>query len=240
MWMQALGAGGVSVLGDAFPLDWKHTFADANVNGFFESSLWNGINSSTNPDPASGALITAEQSRDVAAKVFLPGLARSHREYLDRVIVSLRDWRAFEQSRLRADVIYGRAADHNTVHQRVWRWWHEVTVGVTDIVRRGYPCRVVDYDAVLADPEGQMRPILEWLHVDVDVDAALSVVQPSLRTHAHSPTPDVPAVWVDALDEVQESLREGPLTPALARRIAVLNRVVLQAKAHVPKSGWRQ
>jgi hypothetical protein len=239
MWMQALGAGGVAVLGDAFPLDWKRTFADANVNGFFESSLWNGINSSTNPDPATGAQITAEQMRDVAAKVFLPGLVRSHREYLDRVIVSLRDWRSFEQSRLRADVIYGRAPDHNTLHERAWRWWHEVTVGVTDVVRRGYPCRVVDYDAVLADPEGQMRPIFDWLHVDVDVDAALAAVQPALRTQADTPTPDVPQVWVDAFDEVQHCLREGPLTPALVERMAVLNKAVFDAKAHQPKSGWR-
>ena len=238
MWMQALGRGGLPVLGDAFPLQWTRTFADANTKGFYESSLWNGINSTTNPDPISGAFLGAEETRHVVTKIFFPGLPRSHREYLHRVIVSMRDWRAFEQSRLRADVIYGRDPEQFTPAHRVWRWWQEVVVGVTDVVHRGYPCRFVDYDALLADPEQHMLPVLKWLDVEVDTDAALAAVDVKMRTQTPTETPDVPKVWVEALDEVQARLKGGVLDAAFVGRLRALNGEVFAAKPHYLRDLW--
>jgi hypothetical protein len=60
MWMQVLRAGGLQVIGNAFPSNWESTIREANPHGFFESMLTRGIFHRTNPHPTTGGYLFPE------------------------------------------------------------------------------------------------------------------------------------------------------------------------------------
>jgi hypothetical protein len=193
MWMQVLAAAGVPILGDAFPRGWDRTIRDANPDGFFESILREGIYYRTNPHPATGDYFLPEHVAGYAVKVFVPGVIRTERAYIDHLVANVRAWREYEASierlyamereALRArdpGAPEGPEAEH---FPPVYEWWMENFALVRDISLRRYPARLQTYDAVLEDPERVIRETLEWSGAS-DIDAAIAAVKPERRTQA--------------------------------------------------------
>jgi len=98
MWMQALKAAGLPVLGEAFSGSWGESIRDANPKGFYESPFRQGVFYATNPDPKTGAYLRPEETKRVVVKVFVPGLIRTDIAYVDHVIATMRPWREYTRS----------------------------------------------------------------------------------------------------------------------------------------------
>lgn len=95
MWMQLLQAAGFAPIGDAFPRNWETTLKDANPGGFWESELRRGIFYETNPDPKTGTYLFPEQTERHAVKVFIPGLLKTDRAFISKVVATIRPWRQY-------------------------------------------------------------------------------------------------------------------------------------------------
>ena len=106
MWMQILVAAGFEAIGEPFPGDWEALLAAGNRDGYWESQLLGGVYYRTNPHPISGAFLFPEQTTFHAVKIMIPGLVRSDLAYLDRVIATVRGWRAFAASRVKLRELY--------------------------------------------------------------------------------------------------------------------------------------
>ncbi|MBK9756359.1 MAG: hypothetical protein IPO88_23245 [Nannocystis sp.] len=189
MWMQVLAAAGLPVIGEAFPGNWGESLRAANPHGFYESLLRHGIYWRTNPHPVTGEFVLPEQVRRHAVKIFIPGVIRTDRVYLDRVLVSVRSWREYEASLLRLhtieDAYRARVAPGRSAPPRMppaLEWWDENFGLVRDLAIRRYACHVQAYDAVLADPARVVPRILAWLGEGGDVAAAIAAVRPEART----------------------------------------------------------
>jgi hypothetical protein len=221
MWMQLLAAAGFPPIGDAFPRNWESTIKDANPAGFWESELRRGIYYATNPDPKSGAYLFPEQTRRHAVKVFIPGLIKTDRAFIDKVIATVRPWRQYVRSlgRLYEMEREAKRAKRNNDTEAlpdpvymspVIEWWIENFSLVSDIVTRRYPFYMVAYDSVLADPDKTVRDVFQWLG-DGDVEEAIEHVEPALRTQDEDPDDDTTLDDVDlepGLIEVFDALYE--------------------------------
>lgn len=214
MWMQLLAAAGFPPIGDAFPRNWGSTIKDANPAGFWESELRRGIFYATNPDPKSGAYLFPEQTRRHAVKVFIPGLIRTDRAFIDKVIATVRPWRQYVRSLGRLHEMEREAHraqrrnDTETLPDPVYmspviEWWIENFSLVSDIVTRRYPFYMVAYDSVLADPDKTVRDVFEWLG-DGDVEAAIEQVEPALRTQGEDTDDETTVEDVDLEPELIE------------------------------------
>lgn len=188
MWMQVLRAAGLPIIGEAFPGDWSETLRAANPHGFYESLLRHGIYYRTNPHPVTGEFVLPEQARGHVVKVFIPGVIRTDRVYLDRVLVTVRPWREYEASILRLYALEDRARERDGGGEPPPRmppaleWWDENFALIRDIAVRGYACHVQSYDGMLADPRGVVGRTLDWLGEGGDLDAAVAAVRPDTRT----------------------------------------------------------
>jgi hypothetical protein len=221
MWMQLLAAAGFPPIGDAFPRNWESTIKDANPAGFWESELRRGIYYATNPDPKSGVYLFPEQTRRHAVKVFVPGLIRTDRAFIDKVVATVRPWRQYVRSLGRLhemELEAHRAKRKNDTEalpdpvymSPVIEWWIENFSLVSDIVTRRYPFYMVAYDSVLADPDKAVRDVFQWLG-DGDVEKAIEHVEPALRTQDEDPDDDTTLDDVDlepGLIEVFDALYE--------------------------------
>ncbi len=49
VWMQILEQGGIQILGDQFPANWKNLIEEANPKAYYESTLVQGINFRATP-----------------------------------------------------------------------------------------------------------------------------------------------------------------------------------------------
>ncbi len=217
MWMGALHAAGVPVIGETWPRDWgDRALRDANPDGFYESSLREGVNFLSNPDPASGTFLHPSQVQGHAVKVFLSGLARTDLAYIDRALVSMRPWGEYVASmqRLRAlerqDREVPGAERRPLVH--ALEWWVENYLGLRDILMRGYPCHVVSYRTVLEHPERVMSEVFGWLGVAGDAKAAAEVVRgPTVPAATAGPDAleGLPAHCGGVFDELHERVYGG-------------------------------
>jgi len=186
MWMQVLGAAGYPVVGEAFPRDWAQISA-RNPRGFFESSLREGINFTTNPDPLSGARLSPDDTQDWAVKIFHRGLPRTERVWLNHVLVTVRDWRSYAASILRFEAHERATFDDTRDPVRVdpaVEWLRENLLTVRDLAARRYRCRFITREATLADPARVVGDALGWVGGAVDLGAAVAAVDPSLGTAA--------------------------------------------------------
>ncbi len=198
MWMQVLAAGGVPILGDAFPRGWDRTIREANPDGFFESILREGIYYRTNPHPATGDYFLPEHVDGYAVKVFIPGVIRTERAYIGRLIANVRSWREYEASIERlyameraamAETAKGPPRPPTEFFPPAYEWWMENFSLVRDISLRRYPARLMTYEQVLAEPEKVVREALEWIGAG-DIDAAIAAVKPERRTQRETDTPE--------------------------------------------------
>jgi hypothetical protein len=188
MWMQILGAAGLPMFGEAFPRDWGQTLRDANPEGFYESILRQGIYWRTNPHPRTGAYFFPEQVQRHAVKVFIPGLVRTDRAYIGRVIASVRPWREYCRSLRRLwameDAVLAERHPGRKPPPRLspaLEWWSESYALVRDVAIRRYPVHLQSYDGLLEDPEGVLRRTFAWLGFG-NATAAMGAIKPERRT----------------------------------------------------------
>ncbi len=192
--MQLLNAAGFPPIGSAFPRNWEQTLKQANPAGFWESELRKGIFYATNPDPKTGVYLFPEKTRRHAVKVFIPGLIKTDRAFIDGVIATVRPWRQYARSlhrlyaiereslrKTREDRDAGDSISDAVFLPPVLEWWMENFSLISDIVTRRYPFYMVSYEAVLEEPDRSVRGVFEWLKYG-DVEAAIAQVEPSLRT----------------------------------------------------------
>lgn len=241
MWMQLLNAAGLPAIGEAFPRNWETTLKDANPAGFWESELRRGIYYETNPDPRSGAYLFPEQTERHAVKVFVPGLIRTDRAFIGKVIATLRPWRQYVRSLNRLYAIE-REAKESALEETgeeplpqvfmspAIEWWVENFSLISDIVTRRYDFYLVAYDSVLDAPEDTLRDVFRWLGTG-DVQAALRGVDPALRTqhetHDVEPSEDelrMEAKVIEVFDALYDLvLKRQPLEQSFVDRLNETN-----------------
>jgi len=241
MWMQLLKAAGFPPIGNAFPRNWEKTIKDANPAGFYESELRKGIYYATNPDPKSGAYLFPEQTRRHAVKVFIPGLIKTDRAFIDRVVATVRPWRQYVRSLSRLYTMEREAQSEARKKKEselpdpvfmspVIEWWVENFSLFSDIVTRRYPFYVVAYESVLEDPDKTLRDVFGWLG-DGDVEAAIAHVEPALRTQndtshdtAIDEESDIEPEVIDVFDALYEVVRnQTPLQQSFVDQLNEAN-----------------
>ncbi len=231
MWMQILAAAGIEVIGERFPRHWSEHLSAANPDGFYESELIAGIYFRTNPHPVSGVFLFPDQTMNHAVKVFIPGLIRTDLAFIDRVIATMRSWRAFARSRERLRAL-GRVAvgPHEAEGATLppgLEWWSENFALIRDVATRRYPVHMLSYDSLLADPEANIRAVLQWLGVGDPVRACAVVHREKL---AAGDDGEVDATGLEAshiavFDELYDLIHRGePLSQAMVDRLNLTDR----------------
>jgi hypothetical protein len=239
MWMQLLEAAGFPPIGSAFPRNWESTIKDANPAGFYESDLRGGIFYATNPHPKSGAYLFPEDTRRHAVKVFIPGLIKTDRAFIDKVIVTIRPWRQYVRSVNRLYAMEREAKKSKlekapddipgpVVMPPLIEWWVENFSLISDIVTRRYPFLMVAYESVLEDPDKTLRDVFRWVG-EGDVEAAIAGVEPRLRTQSgdgsdQAEEPDVEPEVTEVFDALYEVVRtQSPLEQPFIDRLNETN-----------------
>jgi len=231
MWMQILIAAKLPHVGDAFPKDWETTLKEANKEGFYESLLRTGIYYATNPHPRTGAYFFPEQVEGHCVKVFVPGLVRSDRAFIGKVIASVREWREYEASVLRLYAIEdaerekGRHGDPTPPERMppALEWWAENFALVRDISIRRYPVHAQSYDGLLRDPERVIRDTLGWLGRG-DAEAALATPKAQHRHFQRPPSDSVEPAVAEVFDELYAAIdQRREMSNALLRKLNETN-----------------
>jgi hypothetical protein len=244
LWMQILIAAGIPYFGEAFPREWQATLKEANKEGFYESMLRAGIYYATNPHPVTGAYIFPEQVERHCVKVFIPGLVRTDRAFIGRVIASVRPWREYEASLRRlyamedAETAKNEAGEPPVRMPPALEWWAENFALVRDIYIRRYAVHAQTYDELLRDPEKVIRQTVKWLGMG-DADKAMTAPKPENRNfekpRSTSVEPEIAEVF-DELHQVIDEHRElagsfllklNAINEKLAPQIAEHKRLVL-------------
>ena len=215
LWMQILIAAGFPAFGEAFPGEWKKALGKANEDGFFESLLRHGIYYETNPHPRTGDYFFPEQVESHCVKVFVPGLVRSDRAYIGKVIATVREWREHEASLLRLRAMEQaqreKARDGTRAPPELsppLEWWSENFALVRDMAIRRYPIHVQSYDGLLADPERVIARVLGWLGRG-DVKLATEQVRPQRRNFRRPSSESVEPSIAAVFDEFYEAVLSG-------------------------------
>ena len=237
MWMQVLAAAGLEVIGEKQPQHWGEHLTAANPDGFYESELVAGIYFRTNPHPISGAFLFPDQTMHHAVKVFIPGLIRTDLAFIDRVIATMRPWRAFARSRARLQALTraGAGGDDEddednegvTTLAPGLEWWSENFALVRDVATRRYPVHMQSYDSLLKDPEAAIHAVLRWVGVG-DPKRACTVVRRERLGHSEEGEVDRSGLeprHMEAMDELYEHIHVGKaLSQALVDRLNQVDR----------------
>ena len=236
MWMQVMVAAGVPVLGKAFPRNWEHvSLKEANPDGFYESILRQGIYFRTNPHPTTGEYFMPEHVKGYAVKVFVPGVVRSERAYIDLLVANIREWREYEASinRLYDLEDRDRLAKHPESEAPfrfppAYEWWMENFALVRDISLRRYAYQLQTYDQVVRDPERYITRVLERHGGEVDVAKAVAAVKPENRTQEAVQSDSVEPELAEVFDELYATIRDArPLAGAFLQTLNATNRRML-------------
>jgi hypothetical protein len=241
MWMQILIGAGYPIIGEAFPMRWEHTIKAANPEGFYESHLRRGIFYRTNPHPKTGAYLFPEQVAHHAVKVFIPGLVRSDRAFIGKVIATVREWREYESSiaRLYAIEDESRRAEGKGAlipEERMpgaLEWWSENFALVRDIAVRRYPVHVQTYEGLLQQPDKVIRDVLKWLGRG-DPDKALAAVKPEHRTQKRPESTTVEPAVAEVFDTFYAAMHAGKgLDAALLQKLNDTNELLVPRIAQI-------
>jgi hypothetical protein len=229
VWMQILEQGGIQVLGRKFPANWKSLMEEANPKGFFESTLVQGINFRTNPDPDSGAWIPPHKVTDIGIKIFADGLVKTDFSYITQVIFTVREWQECEASQKRMDEIRAGRSDtagedpNAEVAARLpagFTWWKANFSLVRDMQMRRYPTAVFSYAALMEDPQKIVNAGFEWLGRG-DANAAVGAVERSLQTQQGASIPDAGHNYGGMFDELYDALhRNAQISPSFYEKLA--------------------
>lgn len=232
MWMQVLQAAGLAVIGEAFPLNWQNTLRDANPAGFYESLLRKGIYWETNP--YRGHYLDPESTRLHAVKVFIPGLIRTDRAFIHRVLGTMRHWREYDASVRRLYALGARASqdlgvDASAAELQPYRvdpileWWAENFSLISDVVTRRYPVHLTAYEETLRDPERVVSEAVRWLGSG-NASKAVAVVKAETRTQVATQLENAPLDISTSVQETFDALYEHvlerrPLQPSFLGRL---------------------
>lgn len=209
MWMQLFAAAGLPVVGEAFSRNWAETIRDANPHGFYESSFRRGVYFETNPNPKTGAYVTAGQLRGKAIKIFVPGLVRTERAYIEKTVATVRHWQEYAASLTRLFAMEREARERSGKPpgrepvriDPVLEWWDDNYRLMRDAAIRRYPIFVVSYDRVLREPESCIPEVFSWLGAG-DGSAAARSVDPQVRTQRRGERPEgIKAEHAELFDE---------------------------------------
>ncbi len=222
MWMQILVAAGFPAFGEAFPGKWGDTIREANPSGFYESILRQGIYYRTNPHPVTGDYFFPEQVERHVVKVFIPGLVRSDRAFISRVVATMRPWREYEASLARLYAMEDEKREGKPIPARMpghLEWWAENFALIRDIATRRYPVNVQSYDSLLADPAKVITETLRWIG-EGDHEAAVAAVKPEHRTQRDVESQSFDAETAALCDELYAMVHERKaLTPAFITKL---------------------
>lgn len=224
MWMQALAASGLKLIGAEFPANWKERIGSANSQGFFESSLRGGIYYRTNPHPETGTYLQPDRTRLHVVKVFAQGLVRSEIAFLHRVVLTIRPFREYVSSITRLMEIERRAKAQELGRDvpaplhvpHALRWWDDNFSAFRDSLIRGYPTHAIAYDTVLEDRDAVART-LQWVGAP-DLEAGLARIDQRLRTQragaasgedATACDAELPAAAIEVFDELYDRVRSS-------------------------------
>jgi len=235
MWMQILVAAGLPVLGKAFPRNWdKSALKDANPDGFYESVLRNGVYYRTNPHPTTGDYFMPEHVAGYAVKVFVPGVVRSERAYIESLVANIREWREYEASINRLYSLEDSDREKKAPNREApfrfppaLEWWMENFALVRDMSLRKYPAQLQTYDEVLANPEKVISRVLGRIGYG-DVEAAVAAVKPENRTQERPESDSVEPELARVFDALYEAISEGKaIKDSLLRDLNATNRKLL-------------
>ena len=228
MWMQVFVASGFTVMGEAFPKGWGDSaLRAANPSGFYESVLRDGIYFATNPHPATGRYFEPQDAERYVCKVFIPGVVRTERAYLEYVVANIRPWREYEASVARLWALEDEAREEQApgapAPYRIpgaLEWWLENYALIRDIFVRDYPACIFTYDQVLADPEKHVGAVLDDLGVE-QREAALSAIEPRNRTIKQPESDSVDPAIAQVFDDLYAAVDRGEeITDALMNKLA--------------------
>jgi hypothetical protein len=255
MWMQVLAAAGFPVLGKQFPRNWEQTIKELNPDGFYESMLRHGVYYRTNPHPATGKYFLPEQVTRYAVKVFVPGVVRSERSYIEHLVANIREWREYEASINRLYAIErAKNLEQNpelpepVLFPPAFEWWMENFALVRDISLRRYPAKLQTYDAVVGDPARVIPDIIERIGGG-DVEAAVAAVKPEHRTSVRPESDSVEPKFAKVFDDLYEAIAtgsglSGPLLATLNRtnqellpKLIELQTAVARFESALPRTG---
>lgn len=253
MWMQVLAAAGFPVLGKQFPRNWEQTLKELNPDGFYESMLRHGVYYRTNPHPTTGKYFLPEQVAGYAVKVFVPGVVRSERSYIEHLVANIREWREYEASIRRLydiertkNLAQNPEAPEPVVFPAAFEWWMENFALVRDISLRKYPARLQTYDAVVGEPARVIPEVLAWIGGG-DVEAAVAAVKPENRTTVRPESQTVEPKFAKVFDDLYEAIAaghglSGPLLATLNRtnqellpKLIELQTAVARHEASMPR-----
>lgn len=234
LWMQILQQGGFQLFGKQFPAHWQQ-IATANKKGFYESKLVEGINYQSNPDPVSGAWFSPQESANYAVKVLENGLIKSDLAYIDKVIVTVRNWQDCESSKLRLKQIIAQEENFikqdNNINRPVklpagYEWWSTYAGLVHDMMSRQYPAAVFSYEAVLADPTKVISTVFNWLGSG-DVNKASAAVEESLQTQKNVALHEISHDHSEVFDELYQALHQNiQITQPFYNKLAETNKKI--------------
>jgi hypothetical protein len=237
VWMQILEKGGFQIIGEKFPAHWQSVVEEANPRGFYESTLVQGINYHTNPEPRSGAWIPPDKVSDYAVKIFADGLVKTDFAYIGKVIFSIRKWQECEASQERMEEIKARHPELADGDQHVERaarlptgftWWKANFSLVRDMQTRRYPVVAFSYEALLRNPETVCSAVFEWLGGG-DATAAASVVDHALQTQQNVTLPNADHDYADVFDELYDTLHANrQITPAFYKKLVATDGRITQ------------
>lgn len=219
MWMQVLQAAGLPILGKAFPRNWATSpLRDANPDGFYESMLRHGVYYRTNPHPQTGKYFLPEHVVGYAVKVFVPGVIRSERAYIEHLLANVREWREYEASIERLYAMEATTREEQRAKgveveepfnfPPAYEWWMENFALVRDISLRKYPARLQTYDQVLDDPERTIGGVLRAIGHG-DVEAGVAAVKPENRTQVRPESTSVAPKLAQVFDDLYGAVAEG-------------------------------
>lgn len=223
MWMQILVGAGLPSFGEAFPSRWAETIREANPSGFYESILRRGIYYRTNPHPQSGEYFFPEQVERHVVKVFIPGLVRTDRAFIGKVVATMRSWREYESSIARLYAMEDEERQQGSPEPvrmpAHLEWWAENFALIRDIATRRYPVNVQSYDSLLEDPDRVIAETLAWVG-EGDVKAGRAAVNPEHRTQHAAKSNSFESNVAELCDELYATVDQRKvLTPEFIAKL---------------------
>lgn len=236
MWMSALAAGGFEPIGKAFPASWGTSIRDANTGGFFESLLRVGIHHGTNPNPRTGRYIHHEDSHTNAVKIFAGGFVRTHRAFIDSVVMTVRPWREYVASLTRlynmehaaAEERLGGSLTPRVVPAPALEWWVDNFLILEDLALRRFSANIITYDNALSDPARFVGETVRGM--GGDGEAAAASIRSDQRTQSNiepSEHPSLSEDIIDLFDTLYATLNAGDtLSDGFRKRMRLVQRTL--------------
>lgn len=213
LWMQILAAAGFPVLGE----------------GPAGSHFRNGIYYATNPNADTGEYLLPEQVEHHAVKVRIPGLVRTDRAYIGRVIAMVRDHREYVASTEALHAVEDVATQEAPkTRLPAWlTWWGENYALVRDIAMRRYAVHVETHGRLVSEPERVIREVFAWVGRG-DADAAVERVRPEPRAFDRPNVDGVPPEVAEVFDALYAAIEtRAGLTAALIQRLNETHQALL-------------